>query len=142
MFNNTFNGLSAEEYSDILAMCVNWYKFETTLFSGADKEDRVKSAYYNIVSLDPYDIDKMYSVLRTTTESRTLSRLRSIFFAVRIRLGDKTTTGMIKSHANEIIKHPEYNYSKVHTDALFTRHPYVVLIPLLTFIFMKDQTLS
>lgn len=135
-----YNGLTSEEYADVLAMCVNWYNVETTLFAGADKDDRLKSAYYNICTLDPYDLVRMMSVLKSTNESRSLIRLRSIFFAVKIRLGDKKIKRLTKSFKKEIIKHPSVNFDKLHMDALFKRHPYVILIPLLTFILMKEQS--
>lgn len=140
MFNNTFDGLTAEEYSDVLGMCVNWYKFETTLFNNADKDDRLKSAYYNIVSLDPFNLKEMNRVLQITEDARTVSRLNSIFQGICIRLGDKTIKKWTDAYVKRILSHPDSQYTNDDTDTLFRRHPYVILIPMLTLIFIKDMS--
>lgn len=130
-----FEGLTAEEYSDVLGLCVSWYEFETKLFEGADKDDRIKSAYYNIVNLDCFDLESIQRVFKVTTESRTLRRLESIFQTIKVRLGDK----IIRLWTDSYIE-SNTAYDKEYTSTAIKQHPYIILIPILTLIFMKDQS--
>jgi len=134
-----YNGLTSEEYSDTLGMCVNWYNFERHLFNGADKDDSLKSAHYNIVSLNPMDVFKMTKVLRVTPEARTVTRLSSVFHTIKIRLGDKKIKRWTKSYRKSLLSCKYFQNTKEDTSALFREHPYVILIPILTSIFMNDM---
>jgi hypothetical protein len=140
IFNNDFEGLTSEEYSDIFGLCVKWYKFESGMFADADKDDIEKSAYFNIVTLNPSDVGQMNKVLKVTIESRSLVRLQSTYKLIKLRLGDKKIKRWQKSFVRDILNNVNFAYTSDHTDALLRKHPYVILIPMLTMIFMADRT--
>lgn len=137
MFGNIHPGLDSEAYKDVLGMCVSWFTFEATLFATADKEDKMMSAYYNIVSADPCDIRKLSEIMIITDEVRSVVRLKAVYYNVHARLGDAAVKSWIKSVTRMIVA--EGVYSRADVNAFFRKHPYSILIPMLTTIFMNNR---
>jgi hypothetical protein len=132
-----FTGLSEAEYKDVVSICQKWLDLERRMFSSADRDDIKKSAFYNIVTLHPLHIPRMLTVLKSTDESRSETRLLSTFMVVKTRLGDKKIKQWTKSVRNEMVT--QFNFNIKDTDDFLRSHPYVILIPILTVLYMEHN---